>query len=155
MKFKNYCVLFMGSTDGVALEIESISESGAKILDGKGVVISTFTSLVSIQEITAFFHMNNRSFFVFELDETKAGWHINRPKIQENLFGFLKNIVDLDEKTTEFLESIGPEAFPELTEEDIMELSDDEKDELFNKLIDNGPENLTEKDKRIMSLLTK
>lgn len=166
MKFKNYCVVFMGFLDGLGPEIEKISESKPNILDAKGIIIATFTSLVEVQEISAWFNMCKRSFLVFELNEENAAWQINKPDIQEGLFGFLKklNEKELNTKTSDFLKTIAvdvkkiepvEEVEIELTEADIASFSKKQKDELLNKYIDNGPENLTEKDKEIMLYLTK
>lgn len=160
MKFKNYCVLLMGRTEGSALEIEKISDSKPNILNAKGLVIATFTSFVSVQEISAWFKMNKRSFFVFELNDETSDCFIDKVAIQEGLFGFLKNVDKdkLEEKTTEFLGAVGvevPKVENELTESDIMGLTQDEKDDLLNKFIDNGCENLTEEDKKIINLLSK
>src|SRR6478609_3594146 len=111
MKFKNYCVLLMGRTEGSALEIEKISDSKPNILNAKGLVIATFTSFVSVQEISAWFKMNKRSFFVFELNDETSDCFIDKVAIQEGLFGFLKNVDKdkLEEKTTEFLGAVGVE----------------------------------------------
>lgn len=160
MEFKNYCVLLMGRTEGVAIEIEKISESKPSILNAKGIVIATFTTFVSVQEISAWFKMNKRSFFVFELNEETSDCFIDKVQIQEGLFGFLKNVNKdkLEDKTQEFLGVIGVETVPidnELTESDIMALTQDEKDDLLNKFFDNGTENLTEEDKKIINLLSK
>ncbi len=160
MKFKNYCVLLMGRTEGSALEIEKISDSKPNILNAKGLVIATFTSFVSVQEISAWFKMNKRSFFVFELNDETSDCFIDKVAIQEGLFGFLKNVDKdkLEEKTSEFLGAVGvevPKVENELTESDIMALTQDEKDDLLNKFIDNGCENLTEEDKKIINLLSK
>jgi hypothetical protein len=160
MKFKNYCVLLMGRTEGSALEIEKISDSKPNILNAKGIVIATFTSFVSVQEISAWFKMNKRSFFVFELNDETSDCFIDKVAIQEGLFGFLKNVDKdkLEEKTSEFLGAVGvevPTVENELTESDIMALTQEEKDDLLNKFIDNGCENLTEEDKKIINLLSK
>lgn len=150
----------MGRTEGVTIEIEKISESKPNILNAKGLVIATFTTFVSVQEISAWFKMNKRSFFIFELNEETSDCFIDKVQIQEGLFGFLKNINKdkLENKTQEFLDVIGVEVSPinnELTESDIMALTQDEKDDLLNKFFDNGTENLTEEDKKIINLLSK
>ena len=43
MKFRNYCIVVMGETEGVIPEITKISETIPSVLDGGGVVISTFS----------------------------------------------------------------------------------------------------------------
>ena len=43
----------------------------------------------------------------------------------------------------------------EITEETISKMTSKEKEILFNKLLDNGTENLTDNDKKILPLLAK
>lgn len=160
MKFKNYCLLLVGNTHDVILEIEKVSESKPNILNGKGLLIATFTSFVSVKEISAWFKMNKRSFFLFELDEESSGFFIDKKEINDGLFGFLRNLNEptLEDKTSEFLKVVENEGFVqnnELTESDIMKLSQKEKDDLLNKFLDNGSENLTDKDKFLINLLSK
>ena len=158
MKFKNYCIVFIGRTEGVIPEIEKVSETKPNILNGKGMLITTFTSFVSVKEISDWFKGNKRSFFVFELNKETADAFIDKPSLQEDLFGFLKEMDEaaLQDKTDEFLDAVGePKPVDVLTETDILELTQDEKDDLLNKFIDNGLENLTEDDKKIISLLSK
>lgn len=167
MKFKNYCVVIMGDTKGVVNEIEKISDTKPNILDAKGILISTFTSFVDVKEITEWFNLNNRSFLVFDLDENCSGVNITKKEIHEGLFGFL-NIVnneELNSKTFEFLNtihktktnensSLNVEKFS-LNEDDIQLMSKTEKEELMNQMIEMGIENLTEKDKKLLTLLAK
>jgi F0F1-type ATP synthase beta subunit len=42
-----------------------------------------------------------------------------------------------------------------VTEKEVQSMTKDEKEELFNQIIDNGVENLTEHDKKILNLLVK
>ena len=171
MKFKNYCVIIMGHTDGAVKEIEKISDSKPNILDAKGIIIATFTSFVDVKELSAWFMMNNRSFMVFDLDPNSSGVHITKPEVHEGLFGFLNqlNKNKLDSRTVEFLktmqinqkvEGVVTEnekevARPLLTQSDIEKMSEKEKEDLMNQIMDNGLDNLTEYDKKILPLLAK
>jgi len=167
MKFKNYCAVIMGFTEGVAPEIEKISDSTPNVLvaKGSGMVIATFTSFMSVQEITDWFRENKRSFFVFEINEETAGYYLNKPEIHEGLFGFLDKVnnEELNTKTLDFLKTVAVdvkkiepiEVDKEITEEDILSFSNDEKEQLLNQFIENGFQNLSEKDKKIMTLLSK
>jgi hypothetical protein len=166
MKFKNYCVVIMGDTKNVLSEIEKISDTKPNVLDAKGILISTFTSFVDIKEITEWFTLNNRSFLVFDLDQNSSGVNIIKKEIHEGLFGFLNVINDeeLDIKTFEFLNTINKTNINDTKknedeissyEDEISKLTEGEKDELMNKIIETGVENLTDKDKKILSLLVK
>lgn len=164
----------MGNTNGVKKEIEKISESKPNILDAKGIVIATFTSFVDVNEISTWFTLNNRNFVVFELDKETSGYFLTKPEIHNGLFGFLVNSnEELKDKTNEFINSINKTVTDiqftsvtttmmtavkyeyELSEEDIKKMTKDEKDDLYNKLIDNGVDNLTDNDKKILMLLVK
>ena len=177
MKFKNYCVIIMGNTEGVFKEIEKISDTKPNILDAKGIVIATFTTFVDVKEISAWFMLNNRSFLVFELNPDSSGFLITKKEVHEGLFGFLgqTNEEHLDSKTFEFLKAmtspdqpiknkkteniqdavIVEEEEKVLSETDIEKMTKSEKEELMNQLMDNGVENLTENDKKILPLLAK
>ena len=105
MKFRNYCIVVMGDTLGVQAEIQKISETTPNILDAKGILIATFSSLAEPSELTEWFIENKRSFLVFDLDKESSGYHIVKRAIHEGLFGFLKN-VNPDELTKDFEEAI-------------------------------------------------
>lgn len=175
MKFKNFCLVIIGPTKDVKKEIEKISESKPNILDGKGMIIATFTSFVDVNEISTWFTINNRNFLLFELNKETSGYFLTKPDLHNGLFGFLtENTVDLTEKTNNFLNSITNSVnisdikFSSITttgeiivkqnnytEQDIEKMTKVEKDNLYNKIIDNGIDNLTDNDKKILTLLCK
>ncbi len=174
MKFRNYCIVVMDNTKGVSVEIRKISESKPNILDAKGIVIATFTSAVSINELHEWFRLNNRSFFIFDLDPSNSSVHLERENLHNFLFGFLNSSNDniLRKRANEFLNAIQDAEIIEedqnkkpnqrvkqkdkrITEFEIKNMTPSEKTELIDKLIDNGVENLTEYDKKLLSLLAK
>jgi len=175
MKFKNYCVIIMGDTNGAVKEIEKISDSKPNILDAKGIIIGTFTSFVDIKEISAWFTLNNRSFMVFDLDPKSSGYLITKKEVHEGLFGFVKKTTDneLDTKTIEFLKALVSQPHPHntaeiedavienekkevvISESEIEAMTKKEKEDLINQIMDNGLENMTEYDKKILPLLAK
>lgn len=179
MRFKNYCVIIMGDTNGAVKEIEKISDSKPNILDAKGIIIGTFTSFVDIKEISAWFTLNNRSFMVFDLDPKSSGYLITKKEVHEGLFGFVNksNGNELDTKTIEFLKAMVSQPHPhntadiedavienenkiekkdvKISESDIENMSKKEREDLMNQIMDNGLENMTEYDKKILPLLAK
>lgn len=172
MKFRNYCVVIMGDTLGVVQEIEKISDSKPNVLDAKGIIIATFTSFVEPNEISEWFTVNNRSFLVFDLNENNSGFNITKKDIHEGLFGFLREVNqdELDSKSLDFLSTIpsgiinGKSGFKvsdnedvndKISEVDIEKMTKTEREEMMNQLIENGIENLTEYDKKILPLLAK
>lgn len=166
MRFRNYCLLVLGETKGVLPEIEKVSETKINQLNANGVLIATFSSVVEPREMDDWFKLNNRSFFIFELDPETSAFHITKKEINEGLFGFLALLkpTELEKKQLELMgviskeEKIIDECQPiekELTEADIEKMSQKEKDELFDNLFSNGFENLTENGKKILPLLVK
>ena len=179
MKFRNYCIVVMGSlmNSEVKLEIEKIAESNINILDAKGIIIATFTSGVSPKELSDWFKLNKRNFLLFDLSEENSGFNIEKEDISESLFGFLKNMGDdnLDKRASEFLKDINvsepinvrgssrpirtslvkKKKEKRLTKDEIDNMSVSEKQKLQDEIIDNGVENMSDYDKEILNLLWK
>lgn len=163
MKFRNYCVVIMGNTIGATLEVEKISEGKINVFNPNGILIATFSSVMEPKELNDWFKLNKRTFFIFDLNPECSGFNIQKEEIHNGLFGFLENI-DVDKKTLELL-NVVKEAKnvkkpiksnkQEITEETISKMTSKEKEILFNKLLDNGTENLTDNDKKILPLLAK
>lgn len=167
MKFRNYCVVIIGDTLGSQDEIIKISETKPNILDGKGLLIATFSSIAEPNEITEWFKQNNRSFLVFDLDKNSSGFNITKPHIHEGLFGFL-NTLNMDDMNNSFAKAIELSAQTNnvetqtkpivkknigLDEKEIKKMRYEERQDLLNKLIENGLEKLSEDDKKLLPLL--
>lgn len=170
MKFRNYCIVIMGDTKNVLPEIVKISETKPNILDSKGILIATFASIAEPKEITDYFKLNGRNFLVFDLNEENSGAFISKKEINDGLFGFLKEFNNevLKQKTEELMTTIDLEMTSttvssksrklrtefQFSIEEIYNMSPKEKNELMNKLIDKGAENLSEYDKKILTMLS-
>ena len=174
MKLKNYCIVLIGQDlKGGLEEIERVSDGSGKPrnLDGKGMIISTFSSFLSTTELNTYFTDLNRNFLMFELDKKTSAFNINHNGYNEMLFGFL-NQINNETITEEFLKAVDevkpidpsyigsiklekPEKVKIITEEDISKMSRTEKDRMVNVLLENGVENLNELDKKILGLLSK
>lgn len=111
MKFRNYCLVIMGNTKDVLIEIEKISENKPNILDATGILIATFVSSVSPKELDDWFKLNQRSFLLFDLNVDTSAFNILKTDIQEGLFGFLREstIETLDIKSVDFDDMIRKE----------------------------------------------
>ena len=105
MKFRNYCIVVMGDTLGVQAEIQKVSETTPNVLDAKGILISTFSSLVELNELKEWFKENKRSFLIFDLDEESSGFNIMKKNVEDGLFGFLKN-TNTNELTEKFAKAV-------------------------------------------------
>lgn len=169
MKFRNYCIVVIGDTKAVYPEVDKVSEGKPNFLDGKGMIIATFTSFMDPIELTDYFTFNNRNFLLFDLNKDSSGYCINKKDIHESLFGFLRDMDEetLKHKSEDFLNVLKNEdvivtAKTEniitkcvVTEKEIEKMTKNQKQALFDKIIDAGVENLTEEDKKILNLLVK
>ena len=160
----------MGDTKDVVPEIVKIAETKPNILDSKGILIATFSSIAEPSEITDYFKLNKRNFLVFDLNKDNSGFFISKPEINDGLFGFLSEYNDdtLKKKTEDLLSSVDVEytsttvnkkskpTKPDslVSIESIDKMSPKEKNELMNKLIDKGVVNLSEYDKKILTKLS-
>jgi len=172
MKFRNYCVVIMGDTKNVMIEIEKVSEIKPNILDAKGILISTFSSSLEPSELTDWFKLNKRSFLLFDLDKDMSGYNIMKSEIHQGLFGFVDTI-NLIKMGDEFLKAIDMSSDTKtsnnykhsvkknikikdsISEDKILKMTRKEKDDMWNKIMDNGVENLTEYDKKLLQMLSK
>ncbi len=170
MKFRNYCIVIMGDTKNVLGEIIKISETKPNVLDSKGILIATFSSIATPKEITDYFKLNERNFLVFDLNDENSGFFIAKENIYQGLFGFLNEFSEdmLKKKTDELMNTIDleitsttvntkirpPRTEPLISFDEIENMSPKEKNDLMNKLIDKGIVNLSEYDKKILSKLS-
>jgi hypothetical protein len=160
-------MVVIGNTKAVYPEIDKVSEGKPNFLDGKGMIIATFTSFMDPTELTDYFMSNDRNFLLFDLNTENSGYFITKSDIHEGLFGFLKEMdeEELKNKSEEFLTILKSETITSsaetvttkclVTEKEILQMSKTEKHDLFNKIIDSGIENLTDYDKKILDLLVK
>lgn len=169
MKFRDYCLVLMGKNDNVYSEILKISESKPNILDAKGIIIATFSSIMTPEEISDYFKSNNRNFLVFDLDKSNSGFSITKKEVQQGLFGFIGEDRDayLKQKSEELLkelESSSGETVTTYTDkedlqlrlpiDDIESLTPTEKDNWMNIIIDKGVDKLSAYDKKLLDKLS-
>lgn len=163
MTFRNYCIVLIGNTNGVEAEITKVSETKPNFFDAKGLFIATFSSFIEPSELTEWFTECGRNFMVFDLNEENSGFNITNKTIHNGLFGFIKN-VNVEEVTNAFIETIPEYEYDKnktkkqtnkLDASKIEKMGVSEREELLNDLIDFGLENLSENDKKLLSLLVK
>jgi hypothetical protein len=141
----DYCGVFLGDVDSVEEFIESVS-IGDKIgwARSKNVSIVTFVSIFTTEELMEFFRAtiveddekeeSNYNYFIMEAD--KSGIYFSNILIYDRLF----EVFETNEAPTHVY--------------DIDSMSDEEKDELLNKILDKGS-NLTDYDHKLLELLSK
>ena len=175
MKFRNYCLVVMGETLNIVPEIVKIAETAPNILDAKGILIATFSSVAEPRELTDYFKLNGRNFLIFDLNSENSGYNITKDDINQGLFGFLKLMDEetLKQRTDDLIQEIsgittatkglvspnkGYEIHakreqPEVSIEEIENMSQKDKNDLMNKLIDKGVKNLSNYDKELLNKL--
>ena len=174
MKFRNYCLIVMGSFDkeNIIAHIQKLSKIELNVLDAKGIMIVTFTSPFTASELTELLMLSNISFLIFDLNKSNSGFHITKKEIHDGLFGYLKQI-NLEKITDELIDEINLSMNKrhikvktkdvknvkvyekKITLDDIKKMTVKEKEEIQNKIIDNGVENMTQYDKKILKNLWK
>ena len=152
MLLKDYCVIVMGDTLGAKNEIQSFSESPINFLDAKGIIIATFSTNIKLNVMHDHFIRNNRSFFIFELNDKTSSVYIIKKEIHEGLFGFI-NKEEIEDVKDFLIETKKNNPKNKITKTIIDNLNQKERENLLNELIDNGLENLTEEEKKLLPLL--
>lgn len=169
MKLRNYCLVVLGDTKDVFPEIVSVAENEPNMLDAKDVVIATFSSFAEPPELTDFFKDKARNFLLFDLNSQYSGYNVIKEDINEGLFGFLKESTpeNMREKTKNLIKELTSSTIANNTTkrvvpteiknkiqvEDIDAMSIEEKQELFDKLIEKGADKLSPYDKKLMKKL--
>lgn len=170
MKFRNYCIVVMGDTTDVLSEITFVAETKPNVLNAKGILIATFSTVINTEELTDHFKSHGRSFLLFDLNTNNSGVNIEKKEIHNGLFGFLNSLgeSDLEHRTEELIRQINSTADTKndksslkkqttkkerkITEDDVAKMSVKEKRELFDELF-NNIENLSENEKKILEKL--
>lgn len=176
MKFRNYCLVIMGDTKNVLSEIEKVSETPPNLLDAKGILISTFTSVLKPNELTDWFRLNKRNFLLFDLNPNASGFNILKKDIHNGLFGFiianadelklksydLTRAIELTSDTKNIKANIKSNEdkkrnriTEKLSDLDIKNMSILQREEMLNKIMDKGVKNLSENEKKLLQRLAK
>ena len=164
----------MGDTKNVLSEIEKVSETPPNILDAKGILISTFSSVLKPNELTDWFRLNKRNFLLFDLNPNTSGFNILKKEIHNGLFGFITaNADELNLKSYDLTKAIeltsdtkniktnlkGKVVEKTITEKlsdsDIKKMSIPQREKMLNKIMDKGVKNLSEDEKKLLQRLAK
>ena len=168
MEFRDYCLVLIGKNENVYSEILKISESKPNILDAKGIIIATFISIMSPEEISDYFKGNKRNFMVFDLNKSNSGFNISKKEVQEGLFGFLDSdrsefLKEKSDNLLKALESSTGETTTYTDEDDfrlklpidnVQDLTPKERDKWMNLIIDKGIDKLSDYDKKLLDKLS-
>ena len=178
MKFRNYCIIALVNIEGLREDLVMISESNVNIFapTGDALFIATFSSLMEPQDISELFKSNGRNFFLFDMDSSVSGFNITKQDIHKTLFGFLSQYDEsnLNNLTNKFLNEVqrtstdiplyhaSSVTTTQLTlnseiisDEDLINMTATEKENLMNSILEKGSNNLTKSDKNLLEKLSK
>lgn len=147
MNFKYFCVVVMGETDGVIVEIDKISESRPRILKSEGILITTFKSAARAKEIEDYLTSLKRNFFIFEVGAYNTGYNIINKTITKDLFSHIESEIKSGKiiPITPYQDEV---IFPDIEFKSEMLPYKDRVEYIANKLDDEGYDYLTIEDKR-------
>jgi hypothetical protein len=177
-----YCIICLENTEGMRDEILSIAIDPYKYIKGENMLIVTFTTFMTPQEMKELFgNPGDRSYFLFEMNSDTAMVSVSDETLQDYLFEGLanpKNKIDIIDTMfgpmginnfnndiekeelhqtghfTKMVESIKAEIVGEnkFSEDKLNSLSKEERDELVDELLEKGAD-LTENDKEVLNFL--
>lgn len=160
MEFKNYCIVVLGDVKGTKEEIGKISETEVKFIATDTLVMATFSSVATLSELKEYFKSFNRNFFMFELTKGTYGVNLNDEQVYNHLFGEYQKNGDVlaDKLTTKLFQTINQQISGNTKNYnvgDIDEMTNFQRDELLDKLLDKGIDNWDNNDKKIIKRLRK
>jgi hypothetical protein len=180
MKFSNYCIVILGDIKGSKEDIMRICETPANFLLSKGLIISTFSSALTIPELNDYFKFGDRNFVLFEMIEGSYGAFIKNEAMNNQLFNSItkKNNKVLEDLSQQLISDIINSTYNKdiftssatttthkivvnskindiSIEEEVNSLSESEKLNLINKIIDKGIDNINDTDKKYLAKLSK
>lgn len=167
MKFRNYCIVVMGNTDKCKSEIEKISEGSLRYVPGRNIVLCTFVSVVSVNELREYFKTFDRNFLLFELDNQTSAFNIKDKSLENDLFGHINeehfnNLYKMSEELMDEIyngekitgHTLGNNRTTTI-ELEIQTMNNVELQNTMNSILNKGKDNITEEDKRILNLISK
>lgn len=172
MKFRNYCIVALGDIEGIMDVISRVSETKARKLEQKGVLICTFSSVMEPNELKELIGQSKRTFFIFEVGNDSAAYQVGREDIHDQLFGYIERGGEevINFMTDKLMNDIGETSgkmtggthngtqFEEEEEDDVIDvtqLTKVQKQKEIDFLLDKGLKNLNTKEKELLDLLTK
>lgn len=165
MKFlnlRNYCLILLGTEKNLIEDILRISENTPNVMayNSTDVMVATFSSNLTINEINEYVKSFKVNFFVFDLND-KSAYNIVDKKTNKELFRFIndskkikKSVIDLKISKKEKFEDVKSHNF--LYDDLIIdELDEKEIEHEINKILDKGYKNITKNDKFFIKNLIK
>lgn len=178
--FKNYYLTMFGDLEEIDSLISLLNFIHEVNLDyklEKGFMVCSFSSFLNRKEIEVLLADFKDDFILVELSDN-ISWNFKNGKIDKNFFSNLESEeTDLKDMTNKLIDEIGKTSKNETHAFDINKdflknfrknkkqrrfkseyyknLSKQEKEEMVNKILDKGPENITDYDRRVLSIISK
>lgn len=140
MEFKKYCVIMLGDVSGCKSQIEKVSDiEKPRYMEATGLVISTFSSVLLVKELTSYFKSFKRNFVVFELNLDNSGFNLTDKNIQNLIFDEMLDKKNGSESKTDsiFDSLLNNEKSKEEFEETVNKFTT-LQDQIKSSLTDNG-----------------
>lgn len=149
---RSYCLINLGAQENIELDLISIASTNeVRKLQGEQIGFYTFISDLSTKEIEDFLLTTDRHFILFGVDKNSYGAHLIDKSYENNLFEILLDGDNSDEDIVNIKRRLD-------FAEDMIKYMDDMEsvvdpepiipknitfDEIFDKLADEGYDNLT------------
>lgn len=145
MDNKHYFIAALGQINGIKDDLLLIASNQPKYIDSKNVLLCTFTSFLSINEMIEIIDKKEgRVYFISEVNDSTFSYFIPNSDHEDFLFGeYFKSQGQEDvEGENEEIEDIEHEVIDENVEKTTMSILE---------LIDKGYENLTDEEKEFLN----
>lgn len=160
LEFNNYCLLILGNIEDSREILKQITEEEIKYVEGKGLFMATFLSVLSPSELKNCFTDKKCSVIVFKLDEDTSSVELNNKEKHNHLFEDFEKTFEKKKKLDENFgsmitldkELIKADNLNNLREE-IKNMGKGERKTLMDNIFDKGINNLTSDDKKILEIL--
>ena len=164
VKVKEFCVVILGDVGGAKDEIMLLAEEEVKFVNSGGLVVGTFKSAMTPNEIKSFLSENNRNFFLFEMGLDNFSVNFIDYKIYEHLFKEHDKMVTKNLETSiKYFEKVNLDEIVEIKEitnveyivNKVDKLTPKTQEELIDSILDKGLDNWSLEDKIIIEHLTR
>ncbi len=160
LEFNNYCLLILGNIGDSGEVLKQITEEEIKYIEGKGLFMATFLSVLSPNELKNCFADKKCSVIVFKLNEDVSSVELNNKEKHNHLFEDFEKTFEKKQKLNKNFGSMIV-LDKELIEEDnlnnikeeIKNMDKEQRKSLMDNIFDKGINNLTSGDKKILEIL--
>lgn len=150
---KQFIIIGLGNVKNLKEDIQNLAIEQMNFAESSEAVFCTFPSDLSVDEMRDQLAQAKRGYFIFELVDGGYSFHLGNQTVEDLLFkGIAPNALN-DVPKIHITDAV---VIDETKDEiDYSSLKPQVKEEMINKIIDKGAENLTPKDKEMIQRLSK